>query len=131
MATGLKKNETRSWPTTYRGPLAIHAAKRPVKLRETERFDGLFDMPDQFTYGAILAIVDVYDVKTTDEIRPTITSLDGHGTICAGTPEYFLGDYGAGRFAWLTRDCQPLATPFPCPGRQGFFFIDIPDSHLP
>ncbi len=28
VAIGAKKIETRSWPTNYRGPLAIHAAKR-------------------------------------------------------------------------------------------------------
>jgi hypothetical protein len=26
--TGAKKIETRSWPTNYRGPLAIHAARK-------------------------------------------------------------------------------------------------------
>jgi hypothetical protein len=27
MALGLKRHETRHWPTAYRGPIAIHAAK--------------------------------------------------------------------------------------------------------
>ena len=30
LASGRKRYETRSWATTYRGPIAIHAAKRPV-----------------------------------------------------------------------------------------------------
>ena len=28
IAAGVKKVETRHWPTAYRGPIAIHAAKR-------------------------------------------------------------------------------------------------------
>ena len=30
IAAGLKPYETRHWPTRYRGPIAIHAAKRRV-----------------------------------------------------------------------------------------------------
>ena len=31
LAMGAKQYETRSWETAYRGPIAIHAAKRPVR----------------------------------------------------------------------------------------------------
>lgn len=31
LAHGMKQYETRSWATKYRGPIAIHAAKRPVR----------------------------------------------------------------------------------------------------
>jgi hypothetical protein len=31
VALGVKTIETRSWSTSYRGPLAIHAARRPVR----------------------------------------------------------------------------------------------------
>lgn len=31
IATGAKQIETRSWATSYRGPIAIHAAKRKVR----------------------------------------------------------------------------------------------------
>lgn len=36
VATGIKQYETRSWPTNYRGPLLIHAAKRPMGADEIE-----------------------------------------------------------------------------------------------
>jgi hypothetical protein len=35
--------------------------------------------------------------------------------------ERMLGNYAAGRFAWLTNHCQPLKNPVPVVGRQGFF----------
>lgn len=31
LVSGRKRYETRSWATSYRGPIAIHAAKRPVR----------------------------------------------------------------------------------------------------
>ena len=34
IALGFKKIETRSWPTTYRGPLAIHAAQKTMPYIE-------------------------------------------------------------------------------------------------
>ena len=59
LVSGQKKYETRSWATTYRGPIAIHAAMRPVRrtidalVADTkgsgwntiERFDSLFMRP--------------------------------------------------------------------------------------
>lgn len=35
VALGVKTIETRSWSTAYRGPLAIHAALRPVTAKQT------------------------------------------------------------------------------------------------
>lgn len=31
VAAGVKHNETRSWATKYRGPIAIHAAVKPIR----------------------------------------------------------------------------------------------------
>lgn len=31
IAAGVKHNETRSWATKYRGPIAIHAAVKPIR----------------------------------------------------------------------------------------------------
>ena len=31
LAAGIKENETRSWATKYRGPLAIHSAMKAIQ----------------------------------------------------------------------------------------------------
>ena len=71
LVSGQKKYETRSWATAYRGPIAIHAAMRPVRRtidalaadkegsgwNVLERLDGLFIRPgalDQLPTGAIV-----------------------------------------------------------------------------
>lgn len=71
LVSGQKKYETRSWATDYRGPIAIHAAMRPVHRtidalvadkagngwNVLERLDSLFLRPgalDQLPTGAIV-----------------------------------------------------------------------------
>ena len=45
IAVGLKRHETRSWETSYRGLLAIHAAKRPIPKREREFWGRMMNSP--------------------------------------------------------------------------------------
>lgn len=56
--TGQKVEEYRSWPTAYRGPLAIHAAQNLVR-------DAFADFPnfqaDRVPRGVILGVVEVID----------------------------------------------------------------------
>lgn len=43
IAAGVKHNETRSWATKYRGPIAIHAAVKPIRLITEEYLSTLPD----------------------------------------------------------------------------------------
>lgn len=120
IALGFKKIETRSWPTTYRGPLAIHAAQKtmpyiePALRSQMEKQIGMniFDLPR----GGIVATVNLIDgMKVTAKNRPC-------------WPELYYGDYSHGRFMWLLADVLPLKKIIPFRGRQGLF--DIPDEAL-
>lgn len=67
IALGIKKFETRSWSTRYRGKLAIHAAKRKVNKNALEKI--AFDLSGQLDYldiqsndypqGVIIAVCEV------------------------------------------------------------------------
>lgn len=61
---GHKRVENRSWNTSYRGRLAIHAGRsRDSDERATALFRSLgIDYPDEFPRGAILGTVDLLDV---------------------------------------------------------------------
>lgn len=51
ISLGVKRIETRSWSTSFRGPLAIHAGKARPECSQWE--DGPFDdITDRFQYGA-------------------------------------------------------------------------------
>ena len=121
MAWGVKTIETRSWPTAYRGPLAIHAAKTipdyaraaAVEIAPIARAlasagvdpTTLAGLP----LGAVVALVDLIDCRHIDE------------TSCEPGPDRPFGNFASGRFGWVTRNPRVLAPPVPARGRQGLW----------
>lgn len=127
IAIGAKRFETRSWPTAYRGPLAIHAAKRWTNDEKNlcckEPFwEALTEFcigpPHGFDHDLPLGcIVAVAELRDCFEIgwQPEI-----------GSNEYAFGDWRPGRFAWQLNDVRRLDTPIPWRGSQGFFEVELP-----
>lgn len=117
IALGLKTIETRGWSTDYRGPLAIHAARRfggaEKRFARVER--ALGRLPARLPLGAIIAVVNLVDVRSTDELALT-----------TGTIERLYGNYEPGRFGWMLEGVRPLPEPIPFIGRQRFF--SVPDE---
>ncbi len=118
IALGHKKIDTRHWATKYRGPIAIHAAKR--FQREQRVFAGiertLGRLPDRLPFGAIVAIAYLDDIVPTEQLAPS-------------SIERMYGDYSSGRYGWILESIQALAEPIPFKGRQGLF--NIPDDLIP
>lgn len=113
MARGIKKNETRSWPTNYRGDLVVCAAKRkmaPEDLVLAHKYQIAINPP----YGCALCVVHLKEC-TASEFLPTVTEQEAD-----------LGDYRPGRWIWITSNLRVLRTPIPVVGRQGLF--DLPDN---
>lgn len=117
MALGYKLNETRSWSTSYRGPLVIHAAKNTKALEEADEIleDAGFDMSARTTIGGtkwplgeILAVVTLVDCVPTEKIRDNLTQC-----------EKAMGNYSDGRFAWMMTDRQRIYPGIPFRGLQG------------
>ncbi len=117
IACGSKTIETRSWNTDYRGRIAIHAAKRwtPKQRRFAQIEVNLGRLPPQIHLGMVVATAEIVDVRTSEELLPTI---DGANRT--------FGDFAPGRFGWMLENIQPLREPFPWVGRQRFF--TIPDE---
>lgn len=118
----LKHNETRGWATRYRGPLAIHAAKRwqmdqRVFLDLALQQDQRLRQADTFPRGQVVAVAWLADCQPSEAVLPTIRR-----------EERLWGNYGPGRFAWLLRDVIPLTHPVSFSGKQGFF--EVPDALL-
>lgn len=111
---GLKSIETRHWSTKYRGELAIHAAKRwgPDEREFSAVEHALGRLPKRLPLGAIVAVVDLADVRSSDELALTI-----------GAVERLYGNYEPGRFGWLLENVRALSEPVGCTGRQGFWSL--------
>ncbi len=137
-----KLHETRSWPTTHIGRLAVHAAKRPIGRDLDDRLASMLrrdigpDWADVLPFGAIIGVVDIVGCFSTDDVmehlfngvhaNSTISTLSGPVRL---GDDYACGDFTAGRYAWRRERYWRLAKPVPWTGRQGLF--DVPDDILP
>lgn len=146
VAIGAKRIETRSWSTTYRGPLAIHAAAGlgPVggakglgEICEREPFYGTLARhgfrygarisTGKLPLGAVVATCTLVDVVPTNLWRPVT-----HGNQTWQVPpgnmsqEYSFGDYTPGRYAWLLTDVKPLREPIPAKGALSLWEWEAP-----
>lgn len=119
MAIGAKHYETRSWPTRYRGPLAIHASLRlkpdQVVLFVQEPFRSVLhaagiSLPSQLPSGAFVATGRLVNCIRTEEIDARLSDQ-----------ERAFGDYTPGRWAWILADIHLLSTPVPARGQQGLW----------
>lgn len=113
MARGVKCDETRHWPTAYRGPIAIHAAKRldlagaPARLcMSALGISWWHDLPQ----GAVVAIGEL------TACRPAEQAAEG-----ATRANATAGNFCYGRFAWRVEAIRPVREPIPLLGRQGLF----------
>ena len=126
IAVGAKKYETRSWSTSYRGPLLICAAKKIIKLpfvgswefrqaaRKALKIEGGQSFP-QNHHGMAIAIVDLTNCIRTEMFKR------GHEEFLR---EAVLGDFSSGRYAWELENVRAIK-PFPVKGRQGLFEVEI------
>lgn len=138
VALGLKRFETRSWDTSYRGPIAIHAAKVFPKIARASchhspiadvvvrhRLTGLscsgkvwYDFP----FGAVVAIAELTDVYLITEdglYQSRYLRTEGPKKLpLPSEPELSFGDYTPGRFAWELKNIVQLKLPIPTKGGQ-------------
>jgi hypothetical protein len=108
---GIKDIETRTWKTSYRGPLLIHAGKK-IDKSAVEMLTGFSLSPEQLdteTTGVIIAVCYLVEIK---EYK---------------TPVDFLRDYdrhlcqGYARYGWVLKNVTPLENPIPYKGKQGLW----------
>lgn len=141
VAIGAKHIETRSWSTSYRGPLAIHAAAGlgPVGgmagLIAQYSFAPFWNVllpagypPEKMPRGAIIAVCRLAGCVSTPTTHPQIETGwtdDKTGEQWMLTEqERAFGDYSPGRFAWLLADIRGLPTPIPAKGALGLWEWD-------
>jgi hypothetical protein len=124
IALGLKRFETRSWPTSYRGPILIHAAARGDR-----------------EHGRMMAFCS-YNVRATlaaDAVRMTELIVDastwrgvgiavGELVDCRPGPsvrtsplERSLGKFDDGFYAWKIDNVVKLDRPILARGMQGLW----------
>jgi hypothetical protein len=133
VACGAKRIETRSWTTSQRGWLAMHAAKAfPPDARQfaasplvqaalitagwaCQTEDSSMNHLWQFPRGQVLALVRLVSV-----VR--LPSPD----LLLNEQERAFGHYADGRYAWIFAEVHPLPSPVPARGTLGLWRWPVP-----
>ncbi len=113
---GEKRVENRTWPTSYRGPLLIHAGKSRAWLDDYEGGDE--ERYRDMVFGAILGKCELDGVCHIENIKG-----------CAAErrwPWLLTHEHTEGLFCWILGDVVRFETPIPWKGQRGLF--DIPDD---
>lgn len=136
VADGIKRYETRSWRTFYRGPIAIHAAARNMEEQDytlkacwirlgyiPRAWDGRIEWA---TRSAIIAVATLEACWATGLLKGEFNKVAGWPSA-----ELAFGDFSPGRYAWELVKVRKLKRPWPCPGRQGLWNCrDIGEEEL-
>lgn len=105
IAIGAKEFETRHWAISFRGPIAIHAAKRfdaeQYELCDKEPFRRVlraagYATPDDLPLGTVVAVARLAACYET--------SVWARGM---SDQERAFGDWSPGRYAWRMADVAP------------------------
>ena len=96
VSSGIKKIQTRSWKTNYRGEIYIHVSLSKTGSSDKNRFDKLMDLlPKDYElqYGKIICKCNLVDcIYMTEEYILEIKK---------NSNEYLCGRYEVGRYAWI------------------------------
>jgi hypothetical protein len=140
---GWKEVETRDWYTGYRGPLAIHAAKRytPEEVADVARMQEItrkIDTGDtrMHTWGAvvrpslgcIVATCVLEACLPTSLVEYKAKQLKRYFEPKLGwAVERQMGNYETGRWAWILRDVVPWRMPVPARGQRKLWDWKVPE----
>lgn len=109
-----KKIETRSWKTSYRGELYIHASSTRVPKEWKENKELMNLVQEELTFGKIICKCNLVDcIEMTEEWIDKLKKEQPE--------EYVCGIYEKGRYAWVLEKIEPLEEPITVKGHLGIW----------
>lgn len=117
IARGKKRVENRTWSTSYRGHLYIHAGKsRKWLSSEMDAPGENYGIPlAQIPFGAIVATAVLADCVHIDQV--------GKGMVGQRWPWLAEHEHTEGPWCWILANVVPIG-PWPWKGAQGLFDVD-------
>lgn len=156
IAIGAKRIETRSWRSSYRGPLAIHAAKGFQKeakrlVYDDWKFLAPFDplrvavlrkagvalppmesvrqiISGKLPLGCIIAVCRISAILPIRNHMGMDWPKIGLGHTELTDQEEHFGNYEHARYAWILEDIVALETPIPAKGALSLWEWDAGDA---
>lgn len=118
IASKQKCIETRSWKTSYRGELYIHASKKHINTKDTKIQELLKLLPTQeMNYGKIICKCELVDCIYMDE--------KFINEIKQNQQEYMCGDYQIGRYAWILEKTELIKPKIEAKGKLNIWNFEI------
>ncbi len=136
LAVGAKKFETRSWKTSYRGRIAIHAGAKSFEAvmrmyfpigsdlddgkkfaKEMQRFVN----PSNLPLGAIVAVADLVSCWRMYRTGSVVFCMRNGEPFYPSEREKLFGGWADGRFAWELQNVKLLDNPVKIVGHQGLW----------
>jgi hypothetical protein len=118
-----KRIENRTWPTSYRGPLLIHAGKSRDWLDIDDMDDDLtgvdleYDLPlHEMAFGAVVATAKLLNCVTLESIM-----LGRYDDIYPWAKDHM---HAEGPWCWILGEVVALPEPIPARGAQGLWDFD-------
>lgn len=121
---GRKRTENRTWHTSYRGPLLIHAGKSRAWLDGETDEELEQEYGRRLEFGAIVGIVQMVDCLRASEIWDGRYEAKYPGLMAPGHDHHVNGPW-----CFILADVMRFSEPIPYRGAQGFFLV--PESAHP
>jgi hypothetical protein len=126
LVSGPKRIENRTWPTSYRGPLVIHAGLSRDWMRDRME-DGTPVPVADLVFGAIVGVVDLVACVRPEEYRRTDFALPSEVYRRTDFAIPFTFDprqlaFAEGPWCWVTANPRAIA-PMPHRGAQGLWYL--------
>ncbi len=115
ISNGIKKIETRSWKTNYRGEIYIHASLKKINFKDerTQTLIKLLPANYDLKYGMIICKAKLIDCVYMDKDFVCEIKKDETESLC--------GRYEEGRYAWVLGEIEPLKNEIPAKGMLGIW----------
>lgn len=119
---GVKRIETRTWTTTYRGELAIHASlgKKASGLATENPFCKYIRDFNALPFGAIIGKVMLIDIVRIDPFQNLDQLMKK-----INAEEKAFDDFTEGRYAWILEEPVEFESAIPVKGSLGIWKYDL------
>lgn len=121
ISRGIKRVENRTWPTSYRGPLAIHAGKSRdwLDLNDDGTADEEYGIPlSEMAFCCVVAVAELVACLHIDIIRG--------GMFDAAYPWLREHEHTEGPWCLVLENVVRLPEPIPAKGAQGLWNWEPP-----
>ena len=103
--------ENRTWPTSYRGRLGIHAGKSKAWLKTYS------PLPGKMEFGGVVGFATLDYCVSIEILRSTALMKDRR-----------IADFAGGPYCWIFSHVWRFLDPEEMPGKQGLF--EVEDWHF-